>query len=307
MAKKWLAVLVVLFALGGGGAYYVWQATTARLESELAIWVRARTAEGWRIALSPPVRTGFPLSAALKFDNLRVDSPMGFGWRSEKARLALHPEDPRQLRLTLEGGQTLVHLNGSTPIQQRTLAFRIRLDGQGGTLEGEGLRIGDATEINRISAEVFGAAVNIRADLFATQGLPRFDIVHVTGRLTRPPQATVAAWRNSGGALSVERAEFRTGEVIANLTATLTLDQQLQPEGRGNLQLTGAQEAVTLLANAGVIAQGQVGMLRTVLGLAARVPPEGGPPRLDAPLELRNRRLTAARLPITTLPVIDWR
>ncbi|TCH95972.1 DUF2125 domain-containing protein [Roseococcus sp. SYP-B2431] len=307
MAKKWLAVLLVLIALAGGGAYFVWQEATTRLEAELANWVRARTAEGWRITLSPPVRSGFPLAAALKIDHLRVDSPMGLGWRAERATLAIYPQDPRQLRLTLDGAQTLVHLNGSTPVQQRALAFRLRLDGQGGTLEGEGLRIGEATEINRISAEVFGAAVNIRADLFAVQGLPRFDIVHVTGRLTRPPQATAAAWRNSGGALSLERGEFRTGEVVANLTATLTLDQALQPEGRGNLQLTGAQEAVTLLTSAGVIAPGQAPVLRTVLGLAARVPPEGGPPRIDAPLELRNRRLTAARLPITTLPAIDWR
>jgi hypothetical protein len=307
MAKKWLAVPVVLIALAGGGAYYVWQEATARLESELANSVRTRTAEGWRIAHSPPQRTGFPFSAALKIDNLRVDSPMGLGWRAERATLAIYPQDPRQLRLTLDGGQTLVHLNGSTPVQQRSLAFRLRLDGQGGTLEGEGLRIGEATEINRISAEIFQAAVNIRANDFTTQGLPRFDTVHVTGRLTRPPQATVTAWRNSGGAISVERGEFRTGEVVANLTATLTLDQALQPEGRGNLQLTGVQEAVTLLGNAGVIAQGQVPVLRTVLGLAARVPPEGGPARIDAPLELRNRRLTAARLPITTLPAIDWR
>ena len=293
--------------LAGGGGYYVWQEATARLETELANWVRARTAEGWRITLSPPVRTGFPFSAALRLDNLRIDAPIGLGWRAQSAVLGLYPQDPRQLRLTLEGDQTLVHTHGSTPVRQRGLAFRIRLDGQGGTLEGEGLRIGDTTEINRLSAELYGAAVNLRADLFATQGLPRFDIVHITGRLTRPPQATAAAWRNSGGALSLERGEFRTGEVIANLTATLTLDQQLQPEGRGNLQLTGAQEAVNLLAQAGVIAPGQAPVLRTVLGLAARVPPEGGPPRLDAPLELRNRRLTAARLPITTLPAIDWR
>lgn len=307
MAKKWLAALLVLIALAGGGAYFVWQEATARLESELANWVRARTAEGWRITLAPPVRTGFPLAAALRLDNLRIDAPMGLGWRAERATLGLYPQDPRQLRLTLDGAQTLVHLAGSTPIQQRSLAARIRLDGQGGTLEGEGLRIGELTAIDRVSAELFGTAVNIRANGFATQGLPGFDVVHVTGRLTRPPLATVAAWRNSGGAISIERGEFRTGEVVANLTATLTLDQALQPEGRGNLQLTGAQEAVTLLANAGVIAPNQAPVLRTVLGLAARVPPEGGPPRLDAPLELRNRRLTAARLPITTLPAIEWR
>lgn len=307
MAKKWLALFLVLLALLGGGAYFVWQQATDRLESELAAWVRARSAEGWRIALSPPVRTGFPLSAGLRLDNLRLDSPMGLGWRAERATLALHPQDLRQLHLTFDGEQALVHMNGSTPIRQRALAARIRLDGQGGTLEGEGLRIGESTEVGRLSAEVFNTAVNIRANGFGTEGLPRFDVVHVTGRLTRPPLATVAAWRDSGGALSVERGEFRTGEVIANLTATLTLDQALQPEGRGNLQLSGVQEAVTLLANAGMIVPNQVPVLRTVLGLAARVPPEGGPPRIDAPLELRNRRLTAARLPITTLPAIEWR
>lgn len=307
MAKKWLAVLVLLIVLAGGGAYVVWQQATARLDTELALWIRARTAEGWRISLAPPVRSGFPFSAALKLENLRVDSPMGLGWRAERATLALYPQDPRQIRLTLDGAQSLVHLNGTTPLQQRALTLRVRLDGQGGTLEGEDLRIGDATQISRISAEVFQTAVNLRADLFATQGLPRFDIVHVTGRLTRPPLATAAAWRQSGGAMSIERAEFRTGEVFANLTATLTLDAALQPEGRGNLQLTGGQQAVTLLTEAGVIAPNQAPLLRLALATTARVPPEGGPPRLDLPLELRNRRLTAARLPVTTLPAIDWR
>ena len=125
--------------------------------------------------------------------------------------------------------------------------------------------------------------------------------------MTHPPAATAAAWRQMGGALSIERAELRTGDVFALLTATLTLDAALQPEGRGNLIVSGVQEAVTTLASVGLIAPNLVPTLRTVLGLAARVPPEGGPPRVEMPLELRGRRLTAARLPVGIIPAIDWR
>ncbi|MDB5416274.1 MAG: hypothetical protein JWR10_4609 [Rubritepida sp.] len=307
MAKKWWAAFALVLMLAAGGAYYVWQETTSRLEVELARWTEARRAEGWRIVHAAPVRTGFPLSAALRVDNLRLDAPTGFGWQSEHATLALFPQDPRQLRLTFDGAQTLTHPRGSLPISKRELSMRFRLDGQGGTLEGEGLRIGNAVEINRISAELFGAAINIRADQVAPTGYPRLDTIHLTGRATHPPAATAAAWRDSGGAISVERAEFRSGDVIAVLTATITLDAALQPEGRGILALTGGQEAVTLLANAGLIPPNLAPTLRTVLGLAARVPPEGGPPRVDAPLELRNRRLTAARLPVGVLPMLDWR
>ncbi|MBS7812428.1 DUF2125 domain-containing protein [Roseococcus pinisoli] len=307
MAKKWLAVLVVLIALAGGGAYFVWHEATARLEVELARWTRARTAEGWRITHAPPIHTGFPFSAGLRLDQLRAESPMGLGWQAERLTLALVPQDIRQLRVVFGGAQALSHLNGITPVEYRSLGLRVRLDGRGGTLEGEQLRIGGLTDIGEVSAEFFGTAVNIRANRFVTQGLPGFDTVQVTGRLTRPPEATVAAWRDAGGAVSLERGEFRTGEVVANMSATLTLDAELQPEGRGTLQLTGAAEAVTLLTQAGFIAPTQAPMLRTVVSLAGRVPPEGGAPRVDVPVELRHRRLSVARLPVVMMPEIEWR
>jgi hypothetical protein len=66
------------------------------------------------------------------------------------------------------------------------------------------------------------------------------------------------------------------------------------------------QEAVALLASAGLVAPAQAPALATVLGFVARTPREGGPPRIDAPVELRDRRLTVARMPITILPLIRW-
>lgn len=302
-----MAVLTVLIALLGTGAYAVWHVATTRLETELTRWARTRTAEGWRIAFAPPVRTGFPLSAGLRLEQLRIEAPTGLGWQADRLTLALVPQDIHRLHVGFGGTQALRHLHGATPVEYRTLGMRVRLDGRGGTLEGEQLRIGTLTDIGQVTAEFFGTALNLQAERFVTQGLPGFDTVRLTGRLTRPPEATVAAWRNAGGAVSLERGEFRTGEVVANMNATLTLDAELQPEGRGTLQLTGGAQAVALLAQAGLIAPGQVPVLRTVIGLAGRVPAEGGPPRVDAPLELRHRRLSVARLPIMMLPEIDWR
>jgi hypothetical protein len=37
------------------------------------------------------------------------------------------------------------------------------------------------------------------------------------------------------------------------------------------------------------------------------VPAEGGSPQLDLPIELRNQRLVAARMPLLVLPALDWR
>ena len=138
-------------------------------------------------------------------------------------------------------------------------------------------------------------------------GIPRIETLHVTGRSLQPLGVTAAAWRAAGGTLSVERFELRSGQASALLSATITLDAALQPEGRGNLALTNVAEVISLMTASGLIAPQAAPALRTVLSLAARVPPEGGPPRVEVPLELRNRRLTAARLPVGILPSVDWR
>jgi hypothetical protein len=60
------------------------------------------------------------------------------------------------------------------------------------------------------------------------------------------------------------------------------------------------------MVTAGLIAPSMVGALRAGLLLSARVPPEGGPPRVELPLELRARRVTMARIPLGSVPPIEW-
>lgn len=306
MARKWWAFLLLALILAAGGAYWTWQEATSRLEAELARWSEARRAEGWLVSHAAPVPSGFPLGAALELGRLSIRAPNGLGWQSEQANLGLFAQDHRQLRLELTGRQGLIHPRGMMSVESRSLVARLRLDGEGGTLEGEALRIGQEMEAQSLAVSLFGTDFDIRAASLLARGLPRLDSLQVTGRLTQPPGISVAAWRAAGGALSLGHVELRSGEAVLQLRATLTLDAQLQPEGRGMLTLVGVQEGLAAMVAAGMIAPNMVGGLRAVLSLAARVPPEGGPARVELPLELRNRRVTMARIPLGMLPPIAW-
>lgn len=306
MARKWWALLLLALILAAGGLGWTWQEATRRLEAELARWVEARRAEGWQVTHAAPQRGGFPLGAALDLGPLAIRAPNGLGWRSEGANLGLFAQDHRQLRLALGGAQLLLHPAGDVPVEGRALVARLRLDGQGGTLEGEALRLGGGVEVQRLALSLFGTDFDLRAAGLLAPGLPRFDSAQATGRLTQPPGFSAAAWRAAGGALNLAQLELRSGEAVAQLRATLTLDAQLQPEGRGTLTLVGVQEGLATLVQAGMVAPNMVAPLRTMLGLAARVPPEGGPARVELPLELRNRRVTMARIPLGMLPPIAW-
>ena len=307
MARKWWIYLGLVLLVAGGGVVFIWQEATSRLEVELGRWTEARRGEGWRITHAPPERSGFPLAASLKLGQLRILAPNGLGWQSERTTLALFPQDHRQLRLSFEGAQRLTHPRGEVPVLAENLAVRLRLDGQGGTLEGESLRFGQLLDVRRFSVNLFGWALDLRGEQLVANGIPRIDTLHLTGRSLQPLGVSAAAWRAAGGTLSVERFELRSGQATALLSATITLDAALQPEGRGNLVVTNVAEVISLMTAAGLIAPQVAPALRTVLSLAARVPPEGGPPRVEVPLELRNRRLTAARLPVGVFPPMDWR
>jgi hypothetical protein len=306
MARKWWALAFLALILAAGGLYWTWQGATSRLEAELARWSEARRAEGWQVSHGTPERAGFPLGAVLSLPELAVRAPNGVGWRSAGATLGVFPQDHRQLRLELTGAQQLVLPLGVMPVQSRSLVARLRLDGQGGTLEGDGLRLGEELAVQSLALNLFGTDFDVRAAGLAPARLPRLDSFQLTGKLNLPPGLSAAAWRAAGGTLSISHAEARLGEAAAQLRATLTLDAQLQPEGRGTLTLLGVQEGLNAMASAGLIAPSMLGALRAGLVLSARVPPEGGPARVELPMELRNRRVTMARIPVGVVPPIEW-
>jgi hypothetical protein len=307
MARKWWVALALALLVAGGVAGG-WTVATRRMEAELLGWAEARRVEGWQVSHAPPERVGFPIRPGLRLRDLDLALPLGLGWRAASATLDWRPTDWRHLHLALDGPQGLRVPGGVVPIVAASLGGRAALDGSATALDGEAVRIG-GSDLGRLSLRWRPGGFDLAADALrlAELGGLRLDGLNLAGRMQPPPTGTARQWRDANGALTVERLELRQGPTVANLAGALALDARLQPEGRGQLQLVAPGEAVRALAEAGLVPQQVAGPLRAIIGFGARVPPEGGPPRLDIPWELRERRLTTGRLPVATLPEMEWR
>jgi len=306
MAGKWLiraAVLPVLVVVAVAGA---WHFAIGRMEADLSAWREARQAEGWRITHAPPARGGFPLSAQLRLGAMAVEAPSGLGWRAERATLRYGFTDIAAVHVVLEGRQTLIHAGGATPVEADGLVLRAMLASPELYLEALRLRAQNVA-LSGVTGRLTEGTAQLTAGTVQAPGLPTVQDAALDARVNTPLTTTASAWQAAGGQLRVDQLEFRSGNVRAEFTGQFGLDRALQPEGYGGLSVTNAAEAIGMLSAAGLISNDMVRPLRAVVAMTSRVPVEGGPPRLDLPIELRNRRLVAARMPLLVLPALDWR
>jgi len=269
--------------------------------------------------------------------------PGGLEWQAEA--LMLRVALPRLDRLVVEApGRNRLRLGGlDVPFAADRLAVILPLERDvlpsDATAEAEQLRIG--TTLGAI--EVRSARLTVETRITATEGEPavtlaisatdillppgampvpngsatgalgrNIDALALDLALTGPvppgrgPTAKAEAWRDGGGTLELRALDVTWGQVSATSTATLTLDEALQPMGAGTLKVTGATAAVDAAATAGLLAPRAALGARAVARLLSRTPPEGGPPQLEVPLTLEGRTLTLARLPLAKLVAWTW-
>ncbi len=303
MARKWSLRLLVLVLLGGGVAF-AWQVALNRMEAGALAWAEARRAEGWQVAHGAPQRGPLPWRPEVALPGLRVQNPLGLGLEAGSLRLALDPRTPRHLRLRAEGELALLAGAQRVPVQAQALEGLAGLQGRDLVWNADSL-VAPGLESRRIALRWREGHAQVTAD--ATRlGAVRLDGFSLLAALENPA-ATPAAFRAGGGTLRLLQAEARRGEARAEAQATLSLDAALQPEGRGQLTLHAPGEWVAALRESGLLAPQVAGPLAIAAQLGARVPPGGGPPRLEMPMELRARRLTVARFPVASLPEVAWR
>jgi len=236
-------------------------------------------------------------------------------------RLEVGLAGEHRLRLgDAEWPATAERLTVSLPVERRALPSEA-------AIEGGGLRVGGfALSGLRLDLETHAAAGEGEPGLALRGGLDGLElpapVAGLGGRLERagldaaltgplpPPgrlRAQAVAWREGGGTLALRRLDLAWGPVAAALQATLSLDQALQPMGAGTLQLTGAAAALDALVAAGAVAPRGAGMARMMVGMLGRVPPEGGPPRIEVPVTLEQQRLGIAGLAVGRIGAWSWR
>ncbi len=114
-----------------------------------------------------------------------------------------------------------------------------------------------------------------------------------------------SAWRDGGGTLEIGNMAMTWGALTATVTATLTLDEQLQPLGTGNAHIEGYAETLDSLAAGGTIGKSQATAAKVMLSLIARADDDGHD-AVEVPLTLHDRGLSIRQWPIARLPELVW-
>ncbi|TDG33811.1 DUF2125 domain-containing protein [Paracraurococcus ruber] len=329
----------LLGALLVAGHALLWRWMGAQLEAGFRDWAAQRRALGWRVEHGPPDRGGWPFAATLTLPAFRLEGgagtlPGGLDWQAEALVLRLAPPRLDRLAVLMPGRQRLRlgaldlpfaadRLQLSLPLERNVLPSEARL-------EADRLRLG--TPLGTVEAR--SAEAEVEARLTAIEGEPalafRLSALEVLlppaagllGRIVqaasldaalsgpvppgRGPAAKAEAWRDGGGTFELRELDLRWGSLAGTATATLTLDEALQPMGAGVLRLTGAADALQAAREAGLLTRQAAAAGTMAVRLLSRSPAEGAPAQLELPLTLESRVLTAARLPLVTLPAWRW-
>lgn len=327
-----LGALLLLCVLAAGHAV-LWHALVTRLEGGFAAWVAAQKATGRLIGHGAPQRGGWPLAATLHVP--------AFEWTEGEAALSLaavtlrlEPLRLDRLRLDLPGQHSLRMGGTALPFAARRLAAEMPLEAaplpSEVLLSGEALAFGPVTLrrlalrfTSQVAAGAEAPAATLRASLeeltlppeagaaVATLGrtlaLIELDLA-LSGPLPpgRASSANVATWRDAGGTLTLHEFGLRWGDVVGNLRGRFGLDAALQPRGAATLRLSGADAVLQAATATGLLEPNNAGAARLVLRLMSRVPPGGGPPELELPMALEDRRLVVARMPLGQIPAWRW-
>ena len=343
--KLWIALLAVPIVLVGADVLY-WRVAERNLDDGFAAWMAGRRAAGWTAVSGKPVRSGWPLAATLTVPLVSLkggdpDIPGGLTWSTDRVVLRIALLHPRMLEIASDGMQRL-RLGDGPEIPYTADRLRVVLPLQSGVpahsaaLAANNLRAGMPTAVDSASALTIGSlrlhwdmrpaapsgepalAFSLDADgIVPPSGVaralgPRIASFAIDGALDGPVPRTRAlalraeAWRDGGGTLEIHHVALTWGPLDLSASATLALDEQLQPMGTGTARVVGYAETLDALAAHNVVSRSAATAAKAVLSLLAQAPDDGGPPDVEVPLTLQYRTLSMRQVPLVRLPELDW-
>lgn len=106
--------------------------------------------------------------------------------------------------------------------------------------------------------------------------------------------------------MELHRVVVGWGQTRIEGTATLALDEDLQPMGTGTGKISGYGAALDALAANAVLTRSAAKAAKAVLTLLANTPADGKPEEVEVPLTLQFRTLSVQQVPLVRLPELDW-
>ncbi len=338
--KFWIILLVVPLILLAADTVY-WRIAAGRLEQGFAGWVALRQANGWTEHNDATTLGGWPLAATLTVPAISLSGgspglPGGIDWSAKRLVLRIALTRPDLLEIAPEGRQQIRvsgipsvpctadrlrlvvplraarwpsfiqadadNLRADTPAGTATLrSLHLHLDLNPGARAGEpglaaSLHVTDADPPPGIVHPLGPSIASLEADAVLSGPLP----------LGERPAEAAAGWRDGGGSLEIHRLALSWGPLDLTASATLALDDQLQPMGAGNAHIVGYAETLDALAAHSMISRSAATAAKAVLSLLADAQDDGARPEVDVPLTLQYRTLSMRQVPLLRLPELDW-
>ena len=319
-----------------------WQIAVRRLADGFTAWETDQRAAGWSVTHELLTRGGWPLAARVTAPRISVAGgnqqiPGGLTWSAERLVLGVGLLRPDLLELAGEGNQSL-RLGRNPEVPFTADAFHVVLPLRAKRLP----RSADITAVNLRTTAAAGGdfsvgslVSHIEFHLAARSGEPALALALQADAITLPPNVVrlfgpriaklqadgalngplpmghtpteyATAWRDGGGSVEVHHLALLWGPLDLSASATLALDEQLQPMGAGSTRLVGYAEALDALAAHAAISRSAATAAKAVLSLMANNSDDGRPPDVDVPLTLQYRTLSMRQVPLVRLPEIDW-
>jgi hypothetical protein len=343
--RLWIILLATPLVLLAADTLY-WRLAERNLEDGFTTWLGERRAAGWTANAQPVVRGGWPMAATLIVREVFLkggdpDIPGGLSWSADRLVLRVSLLRPGLLEVTADGLQrlrlaeqpevpyTADRLQIALPLQTGVppraadiTAHNLRAgmpvggDGTAGMTVGSlrlhvefrrAVQSGEPATAFSLQAEAISPPPGV-ARLLG----PLISNLTIEGALDGPvPHARslaerAAAWRDGGGTLDIQRLALNWGPLDLTCSATLALDEQLQPMGAGSARVVGYAETLDALATHGAISRSAATAAKAVLSLLAHNPEDGSPPDVEVPLTLQYRTLLMRQVPLVRLPELDW-
>lgn len=332
-----LAGLLCAPILIGAGLALYWHLTANRLEAGLRVWVEQRRAEGGTARVGAMTRGSWGATVSVILHDVELSGappplPGSFTWTAPRLTLSVDLWDPWKLTITPDGLQGLrlpdgtsvtvaaegltasVTARSEVEIDAKRLRVEAAEDAEHAALSVENLDFdltirpgGDSP----VTLEVSASGITLPAVARWAFG-PRIEQLSLTASMSGPwPGGTttkrwVGTWRDGGGAIEARLRALVWGPLNISGTATLALDDQLQPMGAGTAHLVGFPALFDTLGTAGALTPSAVKAAKALLSLMAGAPSGQHPATVDVPMTLQLRTLSLRQVPLVLLPEIEW-
>lgn len=328
-----LASAALVFGLWSFG----WYAMSALVKAEVDGWVEDQRAIGAVADFTEMQTSGFPSRIILTLSNPLYQGP-AFGdvisWESDEITVMARPWTPWHLHIEAPGkhkldiGDGTMSLSGAAQSLTADVVLgehwpeELDLKIQGLSMNGSApLSAGRFDLMAKHNPSAHGSETGLSLnllghDLIVPGGLPQplgdhiqtldlsarvLGAVHPGSLRDRLP-----GWRDSGGAVDVERLKFRGGPLGLTAGGTLALDQDLQPQGAFTAKIEGLFQIMEILRAKGLMRDGEAVVATMALSALSKRPKGGGAPSINVSVTVQDGELSLGPLKVMNMPHFEW-